>query len=114
VRVEVADRVPRRHPEITKADVEYAWLHYRHLRPRFWKNPTQYTAIGFDISARVLEMIAVLDLDEETGEKYYLVFHAMACTRGFEEEMRLDYREIAYLLGREGHGSYRGEWRRHH
>jgi hypothetical protein len=107
MRVVVHKRVFKRHPEITKSDVEYAWSHYRHFMPRFGREPTQYMAIGFDARARPLEMLAVLEDDSAARDSYYLVFHAMRCSRSFVKEMGLSEPEIKYLFGGRGHGSQR-------
>lgn len=99
MKVVVHKRVHERHPEIEDADVEYAWLHYRHFMPRFGKEPVQYMAIGFDRHGRALEMLAVINAGATMQDSYYLVFHAMRCTRSFMKEMKLSASEIDYLVG---------------
>ncbi|WEV66016.1 MULTISPECIES: hypothetical protein [unclassified Bifidobacterium] len=120
--VEVLDRVSENHPDVTKKNVEYAFKRYRHLTPRFSKEPTQYMAVGFDDTGRALEMLAFIDYrerEEGSGDGHnnrhetYIVFHAMQCTKKFLSEMNVGKWETQYILGGNQHGISRQKRERH-
>jgi len=70
-RVFVDDRVPLRHPDISKEDVKAAWINCIKSRPRLGKNPDEYLAIGTDGKGRLLELVVLRD-----SEGDWLVYHA--------------------------------------
>ena len=67
----VADRVPQRHPEISKEDAMAAWMNCLYSKPRLHKNPDEYIAIGYDGKGRLLELVAIRD-----SEGDWLIYHA--------------------------------------
>lgn len=69
--IEVLDRVPERHPDVTKEDAAHAWEFCIRSMPRLGKNPDEYVAIGYDASGRLLELIAVRGNDGN-----WLIIHA--------------------------------------
>ena len=71
-RVFVDDRVPLRHPEISKEDAATAWRNCIKSRPRLDKNPSEYLAIGTDGKGRPLELVALRDT---AGD--WLIYHAL-------------------------------------
>ena len=68
----VHERVERRHPDLSKADVAFAWSNAFVSRPRLDKDPDEYLALGFDANGRLLEMVGIRD---EEGD--WLVYHAL-------------------------------------
>lgn len=75
--VRVHPRVPVRHPDVSVADVQYAFNHIiRSMRRPGGQEPTQYLAVGNTADGRILEMLAVIG---ERGE--WFVYHAMKATR---------------------------------
>lgn len=82
--VEVADRVPQRHPELSKEDVIAAWNSRLKCQVRLGPWPPQYAAIGFDGHGRSVEMVAVYDPNQDS----VLVFHARTpATKKFKREL---------------------------
>lgn len=67
----VHPRVRERHPELTEADVVFAWSNSFRSAPRLKKNPDEYVSVGFDNKGRLIEMIA---LRSKHGE--WLIYHA--------------------------------------
>ena len=66
----VSPRIHERHPEIEDADVTWAWEHYILLAVRV--PGESEVRLGFDLKARELEMVGVL---EDDGD--WFVYHAM-------------------------------------
>ena len=71
-RVYVDDRVPLRHPEISKKDAADAWINCIKSLPRIDKNPDEYLAIGADENGRLIELVVVRDAEGD-----WLIFHAV-------------------------------------
>ncbi|MCL2338089.1 MAG: hypothetical protein FWC60_11800 [Firmicutes bacterium] len=71
----VHPRVHNRHPEINDSDVVYAWENFICRTRRTDAFDDNYIAVGFDLTARILEMVAV-----QTGNDAWFVFHAMPAT----------------------------------
>lgn len=70
-RVIVLDRVPERHPDVSKEDATAAWEHCIASAPALDKDPDRYIAIGIDNKGRQLELVAVRkDVD------LWLIIHA--------------------------------------
>ena len=65
----VHPRVNKRHPELSDADVEYAWEHFAIAATR--EVGHREMRVGFDLKAREIEMVGVLTADG------WLVYHAM-------------------------------------
>jgi len=70
-RVFVDDRVPLRHPDISKEDARTAWLNCFKSIPRIDKDPDEYLAIGTDGKGRLLELVVIRDAEGD-----WLVYHA--------------------------------------
>lgn len=68
-RVQVHERIHNRHPEISIADVVYAWENFSWAAIR--SPGEEELRIGFDLRARELEMVGVALTDG------WLIFHAM-------------------------------------
>lgn len=58
-RVIVLDRVPERHPDVSKQDAEDAWNNCLISTPAFDVNPDRYLAIGVDGKGRLIELVAI-------------------------------------------------------
>lgn len=58
-RVIVLDRVPERHPNVTKEDAAQAWSHCLACTPAFDVNPDRYVAIGVDDKGRLVELVVI-------------------------------------------------------
>lgn len=58
-RVIVLDRVPERHPEVSKQDAADAWNNCIKCIPAFKGDPDRYLAIGADNKGRLIELVAV-------------------------------------------------------
>lgn len=71
-RVYVADRVPQRHPDVSKEDAATAWRNCIASRPRLHVNPDEYIAVGYDGSGRLVELVALRNADGD-----WLIYHAM-------------------------------------
>lgn len=71
-RVFVLDRVPQRHPDVSKEDAAYAWNHVRRSMKRLGTDPPEFVAIGDDSRGRQIELVVVAM--EETGD--WLIKHA--------------------------------------
>lgn len=71
-RVYVSDRVPLRHPNVSKEDAAAAWRNCMASKPRLHTNPNEYIAIGCDDSGRLIELVALRD-----SEGDWLIYHAM-------------------------------------
>ena len=69
--VYVDDRVPRRHPSLSKEDVKIAWENCVVSKPRLDKNPSEYVAIGIDGKGRLVELVALRNNDGD-----WLIYHA--------------------------------------
>lgn len=69
-RVFVLDRVPQRHPNVSKEDATEAWLNAVASMPRLDAEPLEYVAIGPDARGRMLEVVAVL------GNGCWIIKHA--------------------------------------
>lgn len=67
----VLDRVPERHPELSKEDVEVAWECAAAHMPRIDARPFEYIAVGFDARGRAIEM---LGRRNDAGD--WIVYHA--------------------------------------
>ena len=70
-RVVVLDRVPERHPDVSKEDAAAAWNHCIACAPAFDKDPDRYIAIGLDDKGRQIELVVV-----RKGAGLWLVVHA--------------------------------------
>lgn len=70
-RVFVDDRVPRRHPDVSKEDAIAAWENCIASKPRIDKNPNEYIAIGVDGKGRLVELVAI-----RNGDGDWLIYHA--------------------------------------
>lgn len=70
-RVFVDDRVPQRHPDVSKADAKAAWENCIASKPRLHKNPNEYIAIGIDDKGRFIELVAI-----RNSEGDWLIYHA--------------------------------------
>lgn len=58
-RVIVLDRVPERHPDVSKEDAAEAWAHCIACAPAIEVDPDRYIAIGIDGKGRQIELVAV-------------------------------------------------------
>ncbi len=58
-RVIVLDRVPERHPDVSKEDAAEAWAHCIACAPAIDVDPDRYIAIGIDGKGRQIELVAV-------------------------------------------------------
>lgn len=58
-RVIVLDRVPERHPDVSKEDASEAWNHCIACTPAFDVDPDRYIAIGIDGKGRQIELVVV-------------------------------------------------------
>ena len=58
-RIIVLDRVPERHPEVSKEDAVEAWSHCIACTPAFDKDPDRYVAIGIDAKGRQVELVVI-------------------------------------------------------
>jgi hypothetical protein len=58
-RVFVLDRVPERHPDVSKQDAADAWNHCVACTPAFDVDPDRYLGIGIDNKGRYVELVAV-------------------------------------------------------
>lgn len=67
----VHERVMRRHPELTKADIRYAWRNAFVMQRRWLTHPSVIAAVGVDMHGRAVEMVGV-----ETEDGGILVYHA--------------------------------------
>lgn len=72
----VLDRVPQRHPNVTKEDAISAWANYVACTPAFDKNPDRYLAIGIDGKGRWIELVVIR---KHPGE--WLIIHAQCPPR---------------------------------
>lgn len=70
-RVVVLDRVPKRHPDVSKKDAADAWNNCIRCMPAFQGDPDRYLAIGADNKGRLIELVVVR---KEGG--LWLVIHA--------------------------------------
>lgn len=70
-RVIALDRIPERHPNVSKEDAIAAWNHCIACTPAFEVNPDRYIAIGIDDRGRQLELVVVR---KEGG--LWLIIHA--------------------------------------
>lgn len=57
--VVVLNRVPERHPDVTKADAIAAWNNCIACTPAFEIDPDRYVAIGIDGRGRQLELVVI-------------------------------------------------------
>lgn len=53
------DRVPERHPEVSKEDAADAWNNCIKCTPAYQGDPDRYLAIGADNKGRLIELVAV-------------------------------------------------------
>lgn len=63
LRIEVLERVPKRHPDVTKGDAVYAWKNAIACAPAIEQNPNRYYAIGPDSKGRLIELVGVIKSD---------------------------------------------------
>ena len=70
-RVIVLDRVPMRHPDVSKKDAEDAWNNCLVSTPSFDVDPDRYLAIGIDGKGRLIELIVI-----RKQEGLWLIVHA--------------------------------------
>ena len=70
-RVIALDRIPERHPNVSKEDAIAAWNHCIACTPAFEVDPERYIAIGIDGKGRQLELAVVR---KEGG--LWLIIHA--------------------------------------
>lgn len=69
------DRIPERHPDVSKKDAEDAWEACLVSAPSLDKDPDRYVGIGIDGHGRLLELVAVRTTDE-VGDIVWVVIHA--------------------------------------
>ena len=69
--ISVLNRVPERHPDVSKEDAATAWRNRLASAPAFEKEPGRHIAIGVDGKGRLLELVAV-----QKGLNAWLVIHA--------------------------------------
>lgn len=55
----VLDRIPERHPDVTKEDAAHAWEHCIRSMPRLCVEPEEHVGIGYDAKGRLLEIVAI-------------------------------------------------------
>ena len=67
----VLDRVPQRHPDVSKDDAAKAWEQCLVSTPDFDMAPERYLAIGIDGKGRLLELVVV-----RKGIGLWLIIHA--------------------------------------
>lgn len=70
-RVVVLDRVPERHPNVSKEDAETAWCNCLMSTPAFDGEPNRYLAVGIDGKGRLIELVVVWEPDE----RLWLIIH---------------------------------------
>ncbi|MCL2654606.1 MAG: hypothetical protein FWD65_02780 [Coriobacteriia bacterium] len=88
-KVFVDDRVPQRHPNISKNDAMVAWKNCMRSRPRINKNPSECLAIGVDGKGRLLELVALRDTEGD-----WLIYHAMTPpAENAKRELQFDRRK---------------------
>lgn len=58
-RIIVLDRVPERHPDVSKEDAAAAWSHCIACAPAFDVDPDRYIAIGIDGKGRQIELVVI-------------------------------------------------------
>ena len=58
-RVVVLDRVPARHPDVSKEDAAQAWNHCLACAPALDVDPDRYLAIGVDGKGRLVELVVI-------------------------------------------------------
>ena len=69
--IAVLDRVPENHPELTKADAAHAWEFCIRSMMRIGKEPEEHVGIGYDASGRLVEVVAIRNLEGD-----WLIKHA--------------------------------------
>lgn len=84
-KIVVHSRITRRHPDVTKQDVQTAWIRQVKRQVREGLHPTQIAAVGFDDKGRLLQMVATYDPNIDT----VLIFHAMRATKSLLKELGL-------------------------
>jgi len=88
-KVFVDDRAPLRHPGISKEDAATAWKNCMKSRPRINKDPSEYLAIGADGKGRLLELVALRDVNND-----WLIYHAKTPpTANARRELQIDRRK---------------------
>ena len=58
-RIVVLDRVPERHPNVSKEDAAAAWSHCIACAPAFDVDPDRNIAIGIDGKGRQIELVVI-------------------------------------------------------
>ncbi|MCL2807509.1 MAG: hypothetical protein FWD27_05010 [Coriobacteriia bacterium] len=82
----VDDRVPYRHPSISKEDAATAWMNCIKSLPRLDKNPDEYLAIGTDGKGRLLELVVIRNKEGD-----WLIYHAVTPpTENAIRELQMD------------------------
>ena len=67
----VLDRIGRRHPDTAKEDAARAWEHCVRSMSRLGAEPEEHVGIGYDESGRLLEVVAIRNVNGD-----WLVKHA--------------------------------------
>ena len=70
-RIFVLDRIPERHPDVSKEDAAHAWKHCIRSMPRVDVEPEEHVGIGYDSAGRLLEVVAIRNLQGD-----WLIKHA--------------------------------------
>jgi hypothetical protein len=90
-KVFVDDRVTLRHPNISKEDAATAWANCIKSRPRIDKEPNEYLAIGTDGKGRLVELVALRDVQGD-----WLIYHAMTLpTENAKRELQMERRQTS-------------------
>lgn len=88
-RVVVLDRVPERHPEVSKEDAEDAWCNCLMSTPAFKGDPDRYLAVGVDGKGRLIELVVV-----RKPRGLWLVIHAQTPPQeGIRKRLGIDRRK---------------------
>lgn len=70
-KIAVLDRVPNAHPELTKEDAAHAWEFCIRSMMRIGKEPEEHVGIGYDAAGRLVEVVAIRNLEGD-----WLIKHA--------------------------------------
>lgn len=84
-RVAVLDRVPQRHPDVSKEDAVAAWNNAIACAPAIDEDPRRYIAIGLDDRGRLIELVVIR---KELG--VWLIVHAQ-CPPQHDIKSRLGF-----------------------
>jgi hypothetical protein len=90
-RIFVDDRVPLRHPDISKEDAATAWVNCIKSRPRIDKDPSEYLAVGTDRKGRLIELVALRNAQGD-----WLIYHAMTPpSENVKRELQMKRRKMS-------------------